>query len=139
MAESWFGPGTCTGRVNSRLAVQAFRPRSNRQSPIASRQSPVTLGALSAFPHSVIIREAHLQTRFIFRTQSSVEIHQYGKAPISIGFEFLLTTAAQTTENSAFILAVLNALGGSIGYARTGSVPSITAGLGVGALVNTAS
>ncbi|KAE8145469.1 transmembrane proteins 14C-domain-containing protein [Aspergillus avenaceus] len=36
--------------------------------------------------------------------------------------------------NSAISLALLTSLGGIIGYARTGSVPSIAAGLSVGAL-----
>lgn len=36
--------------------------------------------------------------------------------------------------NSALSLSLLTSLGGIIGYARTGSVPSIAAGLSVGAL-----
>ncbi|KAJ5678845.1 hypothetical protein N7462_007089 [Penicillium macrosclerotiorum] len=36
--------------------------------------------------------------------------------------------------NSALALSVLTSLGGAIGYARTGSIPSIAAGLSVGAL-----
>ncbi|GMG32306.1 unnamed protein product [Aspergillus oryzae] len=41
----------------------------------------------------------------------------------------------QTLEiNSALSLSILTSLGGVIGYARTGSVPSIAAGLSVGAL-----
>ncbi|KAE8371792.1 transmembrane proteins 14C-domain-containing protein [Aspergillus bertholletiae] len=36
--------------------------------------------------------------------------------------------------NSALSLSILTSLGGVIGYARTGSVPSIAAGLSVGAL-----
>ncbi|KAJ5860986.1 uncharacterized protein N7529_008296 [Penicillium soppii] len=34
--------------------------------------------------------------------------------------------------NSALILSLLTSLGGIIGYARTGSIPSIAAGLSVG-------
>ncbi|KAJ3555689.1 hypothetical protein NPX13_g10304 [Xylaria arbuscula] len=37
-------------------------------------------------------------------------------------------------ENIAYVLGALTAGGGSIGYARTGSVPSIAAGLTVGLL-----
>lgn len=36
--------------------------------------------------------------------------------------------------NSALTLSLLTSLGGVIGYARTGSIPSIAAGLSVGAL-----
>ncbi|KAL5359733.1 transmembrane proteins 14C-domain-containing protein [Aspergillus floccosus] len=36
--------------------------------------------------------------------------------------------------NSAVALGALTSLGGMIGYARTGSIPSIAAGLSVGAL-----
>ncbi|KAJ5122016.1 hypothetical protein N7526_008953 [Penicillium atrosanguineum] len=36
--------------------------------------------------------------------------------------------------NSALALSILTSLGGAIGYARTGSIPSIAAGLSVGAL-----
>ncbi|GES61591.1 transmembrane protein 14 [Aspergillus terreus] len=36
--------------------------------------------------------------------------------------------------NSAVTLGALTSLGGMIGYARTGSIPSIAAGLSVGAL-----
>ncbi|KAF7719891.1 Uncharacterized protein PECH_000956 [Penicillium ucsense] len=35
---------------------------------------------------------------------------------------------------SALVLSLLTSLGGAIGYARTGSLPSIIAGLSVGAL-----
>lgn len=38
------------------------------------------------------------------------------------------------SRNVAFILAALTAGGGTIGYIRTGSVPSIAAGVSVGAL-----
>ena len=38
-------------------------------------------------------------------------------------------------SNSAFILALLTAGGGITGYVRTGSIPSVTAGCTVGALV----
>ncbi|OJJ47695.1 hypothetical protein ASPZODRAFT_94412 [Penicilliopsis zonata CBS 506.65] len=38
------------------------------------------------------------------------------------------------TATSALALALLTSLGGTIGYARTGSIPSIAAGLSVGAL-----
>jgi len=39
-----------------------------------------------------------------------------------------------SNENTAIILSALTSIGGIIGYARTGSVPSIVAGLTVGAL-----
>lgn len=42
----------------------------------------------------------------------------------------ILTFQAPVT--SALILSLLTALGGAIGYARTGSIPSIAAGLSVG-------
>lgn len=41
----------------------------------------------------------------------------------------------QASELPALILGVLTSLGGTIGYVRTGSVPSIAAGLTVGLLV----
>jgi hypothetical protein len=41
----------------------------------------------------------------------------------------------QSTSTSAFILAALTAGGGITGYVRTGSVPSIAAGVTVGTLV----
>ncbi|KAJ5106498.1 hypothetical protein N7478_004298 [Penicillium angulare] len=40
----------------------------------------------------------------------------------------------QPPLNSALALSLLTSLGGAIGYARTGSIPSIAAGLSVGAL-----
>ncbi|GAD97166.1 hypothetical protein NFIA_020950 [Paecilomyces variotii No. 5] len=40
----------------------------------------------------------------------------------------------QFTVTSAAALSLLTSLGGIIGYARTGSIPSIAAGLSVGAL-----
>ncbi|KAL1874612.1 hypothetical protein Plec18167_005844 [Paecilomyces lecythidis] len=40
----------------------------------------------------------------------------------------------QFTATSAAALSFLTSLGGIIGYARTGSIPSIAAGLSVGAL-----
>jgi uncharacterized membrane protein (UPF0136 family) len=46
-----------------------------------------------------------------------------------------LTTAQSDLQtNSAVALGALTSLGGMIGYARTGSIPSIAAGLSVGAL-----
>ncbi|KAA8648589.1 TMEM14 family protein [Aspergillus tanneri] len=42
------------------------------------------------------------------------------------------TTTLQT--NSALTLSLLTSLGGIIGYARTGSIPSIAAGISVGAI-----
>lgn len=44
-------------------------------------------------------------------------------------------TQLQASELPAFILGSLTSIGGIIGYARTGSVPSIAAGLTVGLLV----
>jgi hypothetical protein len=42
----------------------------------------------------------------------------------------------KANENIAFILGALTSVGGITGYVRTGSVPSIAAGLTVGALVS---
>ncbi|WEW58872.1 hypothetical protein PRK78_004340 [Emydomyces testavorans] len=42
--------------------------------------------------------------------------------------------SSQNTTYSAAVLSALTSLGGIAGYARTGSVPSIAAGLSVGAL-----
>jgi hypothetical protein len=42
----------------------------------------------------------------------------------------------QVNENVAYILGALTSVGGVTGYVRTGSVPSIAAGLTVGALVS---
>ncbi|KAK5166352.1 hypothetical protein LTR04_000714 [Oleoguttula sp. CCFEE 6159] len=42
--------------------------------------------------------------------------------------------ARQSLSNIAFILAALTAGGGTMGYVRTGSVPSVAAGCTVGAL-----
>lgn len=47
------------------------------------------------------------------------------------------TNTTQSLENVAFILSALTAGGGITGYARTGSIPSVTAGVAVGALVST--
>jgi uncharacterized membrane protein (UPF0136 family) len=41
----------------------------------------------------------------------------------------------QADETPAYILGALTSVGGVTGYVRTGSVPSIVAGLTVGALV----
>ncbi|PYH95054.1 hypothetical protein BO71DRAFT_429471, partial [Aspergillus ellipticus CBS 707.79] len=40
----------------------------------------------------------------------------------------------QSTQPSALALSLLTSLGGIIGFARTGSIPSIVAGISVGAL-----
>ena len=45
------------------------------------------------------------------------------------------TSASSGAENEAFVLALLTAGGGLTGYIRTGSVPSVAAGMTVGALV----
>lgn len=50
-----------------------------------------------------------------------------------------LTPPKKTSQNplpttSALSLSLLTSLGGAIGYARTGSIPSVAAGLSVGAL-----
>ncbi|KAJ5691045.1 hypothetical protein N7493_000360 [Penicillium malachiteum] len=42
--------------------------------------------------------------------------------------------STQPPTNSALALSLLTSLGGAIGYARTGSIPSIAAGLSVGAI-----
>ncbi len=49
----------------------------------------------------------------------------------------MLTTSSppQGNDTPAYILAALTAGGGLTGYIRTGSVPSVAAGLTVGALV----
>ncbi|KAF9887830.1 hypothetical protein FE257_009636 [Aspergillus nanangensis] len=45
-----------------------------------------------------------------------------------------MSQATTLQTNSAVTLGLLTSLGGIIGYARTGSIPSIAAGLSVGAL-----
>jgi uncharacterized membrane protein (UPF0136 family) len=47
---------------------------------------------------------------------------------------FPANSPTQPNETPAYILCALVSLGGVTGYVRTGSVPSITAGLTVGAL-----
>ncbi|KAJ6102116.1 hypothetical protein N7486_004543 [Penicillium sp. IBT 16267x] len=42
--------------------------------------------------------------------------------------------STQPPTTSALTLSLLTSLGGAIGYARTGSIPSIAAGLSVGAI-----
>lgn len=44
------------------------------------------------------------------------------------------TPTTTLTTNSALALSLLTSLGGIIGYTRTGSIPSIGAGIAVGAL-----
>jgi hypothetical protein len=44
-------------------------------------------------------------------------------------------TTSGANEIPAYVLGALTSIGGTIGFARTGSVPSIAAGLTVGALV----
>src|SRR4051794_37041598 len=44
---------------------------------------------------------------------------------------------SQGIETSAFIIGVLTAGGGTFGYIKTGSIPSVTAGVTVGVLVCT--
>ncbi|PGH10201.1 hypothetical protein AJ80_07560 [Polytolypa hystricis UAMH7299] len=46
----------------------------------------------------------------------------------------LASSPSATTTTSAALLSILTSLGGVIGYARTGSIPSIVAGLAVGAI-----
>lgn len=50
-----------------------------------------------------------------------------------------MVTTLQAVETPAFVLAALTAGGGITGYARTGSVPSIVAGVLVGTLVSPSS
>ncbi|KAJ6144382.1 hypothetical protein N7470_008277 [Penicillium chermesinum] len=45
-----------------------------------------------------------------------------------------MSTSSSFPTNSANALGLLTSLGGVIGYARTGSVPSIAAGLSIGVL-----
>ncbi|KAL2826793.1 transmembrane proteins 14C-domain-containing protein [Aspergillus cavernicola] len=45
-----------------------------------------------------------------------------------------MASASTSPTTSALILSLLTSLGGTIGYLRTGSLPSIIAGLAVGAL-----
>ena len=44
------------------------------------------------------------------------------------------SSSSYLPTNSALALSLLTSLGGAIGYARTGSIPSIAAGLSVGVL-----
>jgi Transmembrane proteins 14C len=53
-----------------------------------------------------------------------------------IGLILINGDFSQGSETPAYILSALVSVGGIIGYARTGSIPSITAGLTVGALVS---
>jgi Transmembrane proteins 14C len=53
-----------------------------------------------------------------------------------IGLILINGDLSQGSETPAYILSALVSVGGIIGYARTGSIPSITAGLTVGALVS---
>ncbi|KAJ5085879.1 hypothetical protein N7532_010650 [Penicillium argentinense] len=43
-------------------------------------------------------------------------------------------SSSNCPTNSALALSLLTSLGGAIGYARTGSIPSIAAGFSVGAI-----
>jgi hypothetical protein len=52
-----------------------------------------------------------------------------------MAFEMSANTPNQSLDTVALILGTLTAGGGITGYARTGSVPSIAAGVTVGALV----
>ncbi|KAL9618802.1 MAG: hypothetical protein Q9160_006525 [Pyrenula sp. 1 TL-2023] len=45
------------------------------------------------------------------------------------------SSSSSSPETPAFLLGALTSVGGIIGYARTGSIPSIAAGLTVGSLV----
>lgn len=58
--------------------------------------------------------------------------------PLPSSIQFQLTNLQSQPQslsiNSALTLSLLTSLGGVIGYARTGSIPSIAAGLSVGAL-----
>lgn len=47
----------------------------------------------------------------------------------------ILTSLPQGVETTAYIIGALTASGGTLGYVRTGSVPSVVAGVTVGALV----
>lgn len=71
-------------------------------------------------------------------TESNSNIHNGMPIP-SLSPSRLLTPADQTQKDDpatqAFLLAVLTAGGGLTGYIRTGSVPSVAAGMTVGALV----
>ncbi|KKK15385.1 hypothetical protein AOCH_003949 [Aspergillus ochraceoroseus] len=63
--------------------------------------------------------------------------HRYSETRCS-GW-FLWTSGVRPTDTfipttSALTLALLTSLGGIIGYARTGSIPSIAAGVSIGAL-----
>lgn len=64
--------------------------------------------------------------------------HYNGTQDLSVETVKILTAQArpQAVETPAFVLAALTAGGGITGYARTGSVPSIVAGVLVGALVS---
>jgi hypothetical protein len=70
-------------------------------------------------------------TRISPRSQAD---HQDGKSGGYHSLSGILTEDAQGLEGPAFILSALTATGGIIGYARTGSLPSVIAGCTVGAL-----
>lgn len=68
-----------------------------------------------------------------------VSPHPPSLLPNTVNSQSKLTNPHQTSQsplptNSALALSLLTSLGGAIGYAKTGSVPSIAAGLSVGAL-----
>ena len=46
------------------------------------------------------------------------------------------TTTTQPLDSIGFILGAITAAGGTIGFVKSGSIPSIAAGLSVGALVS---
>lgn len=66
-------------------------------------------------------------------------VHAHSLPSTSIQFSPSATNTTQSNQtplptNSALALSILTSLGGAIGYARTGSIPSIAAGVSVGAL-----
>lgn len=54
---------------------------------------------------------------------------------MSLVLKYISDTALQSLDNIGLILGALTAGGGITGYVRTGSVPSVAAGVSVGTLV----
>ena len=82
-------------------------------------------------------RTAHLRSAIFLFPSHSVDascIERNGMSG-SCGKGSNSLHSSQASEQPAFILGALTGVGGIIGYARTGSVPSIAAGLTVGILV----
>ncbi|KOC17472.1 MFS transporter [Aspergillus flavus AF70] len=92
-------------------------------------------GALSALPIYWTVEPDGFQGNDAEEEQDEPQESDYGAADHRRSSGARTEPQKQTLEiNSSLSLSILTSLGGVIGYARTGSVPSIAAGLSVGAL-----